>query len=168
MFAQRPNSSRPARRRGTAAAETLLVLPLFALLLAGMIGLADLLIAEQQLDEASGRAARCAALGGTEEQVRDTIRAVLGPERAKHATIHITPLGCENRPGRSDDRADRQAGTRDDRQDGHADDGHHGRGSPCGLIEVRIELEARYATVTRLAPVRRSEKLVARTVMQRE
>lgn len=130
---------RPSSRRGTVAFETLMVLPLFLALLLGMVGIADLLIAEQMVAEASGRAARTAALGGTEEQVRDSVRAVLGASRADKAKITVLSV-----------------------------DGEPGPVPPGGLIEVRVELEARHATSTRLAPVGGDESVVGRSVMQRE
>jgi TadE-like protein len=139
MFAPRPPVPRRRARRGAAAFETLLVLPLFLALLLGMVGIADLLITEQLLAEASCRGARAAALGGSPEQVRECVRAVLGDDRGRRAKIHVG-----------------------------AADGEPGPVPPGGLIEVRVELEARDATATRLAPVRGDEPLVGRTVMQRE
>jgi hypothetical protein len=142
MIAPRPTvHNRRSRRgrRGAAAIETLLVLPLFVAILLGMVGVADLLITEQMVGEASGRAARTAALGGSEEQVRESVRAVLGVERGDRAKIHI---------GRAD--------------------GEPGPVPPGGLIEVRIEIDAGAATTTGLAPVGSDEPLIGRTVMQRE
>jgi len=139
MFAPRPLVPRHHARRGAAAFETVLVLPVFLALLLGMVGIADLIITEQLLIEASCRGARAAALGGSPEQVRECVRAVLGEERCRRATIHVGPAGDEPGPV-----------------------------PPGGLIEVRVELEARHATATGLAPVRGDEPLVGRTVMQRE
>ena len=117
----------------------LLALPVFLVLVFGMVGLADLLVAEQLLAEASGRAARAAALGGSEEQVKDAVRSILGPARTDRATIRVGPAN-----------------------------GGSGPVPPGGLLEVRIELEAQYATTTHLAPIRSDEVLLGRTVMQRE
>jgi hypothetical protein len=131
--------------------ETLLVLPIFLALALGMVGLADLLVAEQLLGEASGRAARTAALGGSEEQVRESIRAVLGSERAAHAKIYIGPVNGQSR------------------DKGHGESEHKDRlVAPGEMIEVRVEIAARHATVTFLTPVSGDEPLVGRTVMQRE
>lgn len=138
MFAPRRHT-RKQQRRGTLTIELLLALPVFMALVVGMVGMADLLITEQMLSEASGRAARAAALGGTEEQVQDAVRSVLGPERAERATIHV---------GRADGSLEPVA--------------------PGALIEVRVEIEAQFATATRLAPIRSDEILIGRTVMQRE
>lgn len=137
----RRNHSRDRRtRRGSIAVETLLVLPLLLLVVLGMVGLADLIISEQMLAEAGGRAARAAALGKSEEEIAAAARSVLGDERAANATISVRPVGGqENEPV-----------------------------APGGLIEVRVELAARHATTTRLALVDPDEVLVGRAVMQRE
>lgn len=126
-------------RRGNAAVEMLFVVPLFLIVVLGLIGLSDLLITEQLLGEASGRGARTAALGGTDEQVRESVRAVLGRDRADKAEIRVL-----------------------------AADGSEGPVPPGGLLEVRIELRARDATATGFAPVSGDEVLIGRTVMQRE
>src|SRR5437879_4820230 len=66
MLAPRP-TPRKRTRRGIVAAEMLLAIPVFMVVVLGMVGLSDLLITEQLLAEASGRGARTAALGGTED-----------------------------------------------------------------------------------------------------
>jgi Flp pilus assembly protein TadG len=136
-----PSRFTPERkaRRGVVTVELLLVLPVFLAMLLGLVGMADLLVTEQLLAEASGRAARAAALGGSEEQVKDAVRSVLGSERADRATIRVGPA-----------------------------DGGTGPVPPGGLLEVRVEIEAQYATATNLAPIRSDELLLGRTVMQRE
>ncbi len=139
MIALRPQARDRRTRRGVASFEAIFVLPIFLALVLGMAGIADLLIAEQLIGEASGRAARTAALGGSEEQVKESIRAVLGPDRADRAKIYV--LAANGEPGPI---------------------------PPGGLIEVRIEIEARHATTTGLAPVSGNEPLVGRAVMQRE
>ena len=63
--------------------------PLFLAVVLGCMGLVDLLVTEQLLGEASGRGARTAALGGSDEQVKETIRAVLGKGRADKADIFV-------------------------------------------------------------------------------
>lgn len=135
----RPSRSRPARR-GSVATETLLVLPLLLLVVLGMVGLADLIISEQLLAEAGGRAARAAALGKSDEEIAAAARSVLGDERAANATICVRPVN-----GRCDEPV-----------------------PPGGLFEVRIEIAARHATTTRLALIDPDEVLVGRAVMQRE
>ncbi len=134
------NNSRNGRRRGLVAAEALLILPLFLLVAVGMVGIADLLIAEQLVDEASGRGARAAAIRGSQEDVEAAVLAVLGEERAKEAKI--TAQGI---------------------------DGTELKLVPPGaLLEVRVELDVKQATMTRLAPVFGSEPIAGRTVMLRE
>jgi Flp pilus assembly protein TadG len=118
----------------------MLVLPLLLLVVLGMVGLADLIISEQMLAEAGGRAARAAALGKSDEEIAAAARSVLGDERAANATISVRPVGGrENEPV-----------------------------PPGGLVEVRIEIAARHATTTRLALVDPDEVLIGRAVMQRE
>lgn len=149
MFAQRTHSRERAVRRGSMAFEALLLLPLMLVVIFVGAGVADLVVAEQQVDEASGRAARAAALTGSKQAVRDAVRASLGPGRAQHAKIFVGPLGkaVEITNTDSDDLipiAHRES------------------------FEVRVEIEARYGTATRLAPVGGDEPLVGYTVMQRE
>ena len=140
MARLRPIASECSRRRGVLAAEALLAIPLFLLVVLGAVGMADLLITEQVVGEASGRAARTAAMGGSPEDVTNVVRAVLGDERAKQATITV----------RGVDGTDASLVP------------------PGGLLEVRVQIPARHATTTGLAPVSGDEPLVGRTVMQRE
>lgn len=139
MIARHTQSTRVRSRRGAVAFETLLVLPLFLALVLGMVGIADLLIAEQLVAEASGRAARTAAIGGSEQEIRESVRAVLGSDRAEKARITVVPVSGEPGPV-----------------------------PPGGLIEARIELDVRDATWTRLAPVSGDDSVVGRAVMLRE
>ncbi len=145
MIANRTKTVDRASRRGVAALEAIFALSLFMITVLGMIGIADLLITEQLLSEASGRGARVAALGGTPEQIQDAVQAVLGRERAANTSIYVGPVISETDAASSLDAV-----------------------PPGGLIEVRIEIEAQHATATRLAPIRPTELLVGRTVMLRE
>ena len=155
MIARRPNPRKRAARRGTAAFEMLLMIPLLTLVIFGAAGIGDLIVTEQLIDESAGRAARTAAMGGSRKQVCETVYTVLGPNRAKHAKIYVGPVGGKDKDDYfncSDETAIEKPIT-----------------VPSGeLVEVRVELEAKYATVTRLAPVSGSEVLIGRTVMQRE
>ena len=117
----------------------LLALPLLMIVVLGLVGLADLQVTEQLMNEAAGRAARTAALGGSKHQIEETVRIVLGPTRAEHATILV-----------------------------HAADGSDGPVPPGGLLEVRIAIASRNATTTPFVPVSGDEILVGRAVMQRE
>ena len=141
MPAPRP-SRRDRARRGAVSVEALFAVPLLLAVVLGIVGVADLIVTEQVLAEASGRGARAAALGGTPHEVEAAVRAVLGPDRSRHARIFAGPA------------------------DGH----HYGHRPvpPGGLIEVRVVIAARDATATPFAPVGGDERLVGRTVMQRE
>jgi hypothetical protein len=136
-------------------------LPIFSLIVIGMVGLADLIVAEQLLAEASARGARTAALGGSEEQIRQAVQAVLGPQRAQHIKLSVSPVDC--RDNHADDGAN--GGTPGRLHDKRND---HGKCCPGELIEVRVELEAQFATATRFCPVSSNELLIGRTVMQCE
>jgi len=168
-----------ARRRGIAAIELLLITPVFLLVLAGMIGFADLIIAEQKMDQASGRVARIASMGGSEDQMREALVAVLGPERAKHAKIKIRVIKPQHTDAHAGDQHDgpdehgqhaERLGNDDEPGDNDNDNTHAPRAA-CGhleLIEVCVELDVSRATVTKLVPVCRTETIIGRTVVQRQ
>ncbi|MDW8243464.1 MAG: hypothetical protein RMJ88_09655 [Thermogemmata sp.] len=119
--------------------EILLTLPLLLLVAAGLVGLADLLVAEQLVGEAAARAARVAALGGDETEVQQVVAAVLGEHRASRARILIgSPEGTPSPP------------------------------APGQPLEVRVELRVRDATLTWLVPANPNELLIGRAVMLRE
>jgi Flp pilus assembly protein TadG len=127
------------RRTGVVTLETLFLLPLLLVVLVGAIGLLGLTVAERTLDEAAGVGARIAAADGTDADVRAAIQAVLGTSRAEHAVTYVVRETPDGRPI-----------------------------PPGGLIEVRIELEARYATATRFARVSPDRMLIGRAVMPRQ
>ncbi len=160
MFRHRLLDRRSKRSRGVVTAELLLTLPLIVLLGAFLVGLVDLVIAEQKLDEASGRAGRIVALGGSEQDVRTMLDAFWGPERARYAQVTITPL---NQPGISP--STDSFATEIDAV--NFADAPVARTQHRELIEVRIELDVRRATVTKLVPLGRDEKLIGRTVVSR-
>ncbi|MCS6865235.1 MAG: hypothetical protein RMJ56_16420 [Gemmataceae bacterium] len=146
--------------RGVVSVELLFTLPLVVLAGFLMVGIADLVIAEQKLDEAAGRAGRIVAMGGSEQDVRNMLTAFLGPERAQHTQVTLTPLKRpEILPSADSAAMEMEAANFAD-------------APPVGakhreLIEVRIELEVRHATVTALVPLGRTEKLIGRTVVPR-
>jgi hypothetical protein len=174
--------ARPSTRPGSAAFETLLILPLFLIAIFGAVGLSDLLIAEQRLDEAAGRLARLAACGGSKDQIRSVAVACLGPDRVRNAKIYVGP--CRRNGNQSDQGQNQQGQDRDHnssdptlRSDDHSDGNRTDQGpgsivvipvQPGELVEVRIELAAGVTTVTCLAPIRGGEILLGRAVMQRE
>jgi hypothetical protein len=135
----RESTGRSRSRRAAASFETLLTLPLLLLAAAALVGLADLLVAEQLVSEASARAARVAALGGDETEIRQAVVAVLGPTRGSRAQISISNL--EETPSPP---------------------------VPGQLLEVRVAITVGEATLTWLVPASPSELLVGRSVMLRE
>ncbi len=124
---------------GVVALEILLLLPLLLILLVGVVGLVDLIAAEQTLDEAAGVGARVLAAGGTDDEVVAAVQAVLGNGRTERAIIRAIRDTADGQPI-----------------------------PPGGLVEVRVELEARYAITTAFAPVARGRTLVSRSVMPRQ
>jgi uncharacterized phage protein gp47/JayE len=119
--------------------ETLLILPLLLAAAAALVGLGDLLVAEQLVGEASVRAARVAALGGDETEVRQVVATVLGPTRAARAQVYIG-----------------------------SPDGQPSPVAPGQPLEVRIEITVRDATMTWLVPASPSELLIGRAIMLKE
>jgi Flp pilus assembly protein TadG len=82
-------------RRGTIAWEALLVVPVLAAFLLAAVQMGMLLAAEQRLAEASGQAARVRALGGTDAQMNEAVRRVLGDARYAAATVRYND--CDHR-----------------------------------------------------------------------
>ena len=74
MARLRPAASKRLPRRGIVIFEALAAIPLFLIVLLGGVGMADLLITEQLVSEASGRAARKAAMGGSTEEIDAVVR----------------------------------------------------------------------------------------------
>jgi Flp pilus assembly protein TadG len=82
------NRSRRARRRpGRLAIELLLILPVLLALLGGLIEFSVLLVARQQLANASRQGARVAALGGDAATVEQAARLALGSGAVSAATV---------------------------------------------------------------------------------
>lgn len=76
---RRVSQRRPARkRRGSVTLETILLLPVFLVVLFGTVEFGLVLIAKQQLLTASREGARVGALGGSETEVRAAVARVLG------------------------------------------------------------------------------------------
>ena len=76
-------------RRGTMAAEMLLVLPIMLALLAGMFEFGLLLHCREQMLAASRAGARVAAQGGNETEVKKTVKRILGTGRLGDAEVGI-------------------------------------------------------------------------------
>lgn len=71
---------RPGRRRGSLAIELLLMLPIPMALLGAMVEFSLMLTARQHILAASREGARVAAHGGTDEEVKATVKRVLGED----------------------------------------------------------------------------------------
>lgn len=147
--------------------EALFVLPIFSLITLGLVAISDLIVAEQLLSEASARGARTAALGGTEDQIREAVFSVLGPARSQYATIYVTPVtNC------GDNSHNQQRGESPDAVPVSPSSGNNPPGGwkcrPGQLVEVRVEVDVGHATVLSFCPVCPSEKLVGCSVTQCE
>jgi hypothetical protein len=86
-------SSQTGRRRGGhLAVELLLVLPILMAFLLGMMEFSLILAARQSLLAASREGARVAAHGGTDDEVRATVKRVLGTGRLGDSKVCICSL----------------------------------------------------------------------------
>jgi hypothetical protein len=109
-IAQR-SSARPARR-GVVVIELLLVLPILLIALLGMIEFGMILTAEDELLTACREGARVASHGGCdrreiEEEVRHTVKRVLGKGRLGEACVEINWLPEDpERPKKGRDRVE--------------------------------------------------------------
>jgi Flp pilus assembly protein TadG len=94
---------RSAARRGTAAVELLLVLPILLSLLLGMFELSMFLAARQQVTTASREGARVAALGGTPDEVQQAVQLFLGSGNLSNANVQVTLIGQNGVPAATGD-----------------------------------------------------------------
>jgi hypothetical protein len=88
MTRRRPNR-RPGSRPASVSLEALFVLPVLLLVVVALVEFAMLLAAEQKLAEASGVAARTAAVGRSDADARHAVRAVLGDRQYDAAEVKI-------------------------------------------------------------------------------
>lgn len=84
--------NRSIRRRATATVEVVFALPLLVLLLLATLEFTMLLLARQQLLQASRDGARVGAQGGTDQEIRETVARVLGCGRLASARTDIRRL----------------------------------------------------------------------------
>jgi Flp pilus assembly protein TadG len=80
-------ANRSRRRPGRLALELLLILPILLALLGGLIEFSVLLVARQQLANASREGARVAALGGDQTAVEQAARLALGSGAVSAASV---------------------------------------------------------------------------------
>jgi Flp pilus assembly protein TadG len=74
-----PSAFVPAKRNGSVSVETLILLPVFLVLLLGFIEISLIVIVEQRLAAASFQGARVASQGGTAADVVAAVDTSLGP-----------------------------------------------------------------------------------------
>lgn len=79
--------SHAGKRRASVAIETILLLPVFLVVLFGTVEFGMVLIAKQQLLTASREGARVGALGGDETEVRAAVARVLGTGNLASADV---------------------------------------------------------------------------------
>ena len=85
-------------RRGGAAVELFLFLPLLLALVLGMVEFSMVLSVRQQLAAASREGARVAALGGDPQTVEAAVRDVLGPGRLQAAQVQVVLTDSSGQP----------------------------------------------------------------------
>jgi len=83
-------------RRAGAAMELIFVLPIFLALLFGMIEFSMLLSARQQLTNAAREGARVAAMGGTDDEVRQAVSQFLGAGSLSNAEVSVAMTGLND------------------------------------------------------------------------
>src|SRR5262245_50236664 len=97
MLSPRPGSRKA--RRGLAATEFLLIVPLLLIVVFGCVEICMIVVAEQRLAEASREGARIAALGGDYHDVCQTVHTTLGSDRyAKVEVIAPQLTDADGRP----------------------------------------------------------------------
>ncbi|MFO0879667.1 MAG: TadE/TadG family type IV pilus assembly protein [Gemmataceae bacterium] len=78
------------RRRGGIAIELLFVLPVLLAVLLASVEFSLWLTAQQQVALAGREGARVASTGGTEEEIQNAVRLVLGEPRYDRSTVTVT------------------------------------------------------------------------------
>jgi Flp pilus assembly protein TadG len=93
---QKPTASPMGhRRRGSLAVELVLILPILLIFLLGMFEFSLLLSARQQLLAASREGARVAAQGADDQEVRLTVKRVLGKGSMGNAEVGVRRIAGE-------------------------------------------------------------------------
>lgn len=87
MTRPRPNSrnNRPA----SVALEAAFVLPILLVVVVALVEFTMIVSAEQRLAEASGVAARTGAVGRSDADMKEAVKAVLGPSQYESADVRI-------------------------------------------------------------------------------
>jgi Flp pilus assembly protein TadG len=88
----RPNGRRN-RRRGSAALELLLVLPILVVIITATVEFAQLASGDQLVADAAARGARIAARGGDDAAVKETVASCLGEPLAASAQVTVQRTG---------------------------------------------------------------------------
>jgi Flp pilus assembly protein TadG len=95
----RNNGRNPWKRRGSAAVELLIVLPILLSLLLGMVEFSMFLAARQQVTTASREGARVAAMGGTTQEVQQAVLLFLGGGNLNTANLQVRLSFSTGLPG---------------------------------------------------------------------
>lgn len=85
----RPLPTRPSSRPASVTLEAALVLPILLVVVVALAEFAMVIAAEQRLAEASGVAARTAAVGRSDADAKAAIKAVLGDTQYQAADVAI-------------------------------------------------------------------------------
>lgn len=85
----RPRPNLRSNRRASVTVEAALVLPILLVVVVALVEFTMLITAEQRLAEASGVAARTGAVGRSDADVKEAVKAVLGEKQYKAADVKI-------------------------------------------------------------------------------
>jgi hypothetical protein len=94
----RPQARKHILRRGSLAAELLLLLPILMTVVLGIVEIGMLEFCEQQLCAASREGCRVAAQGGDQKEVEDAVRRYLGDGRLGDCDIEVVLTDQSGRP----------------------------------------------------------------------
>lgn len=87
------------RRKGQLVSmELILLSPVILAAALAMIQFSMILAMQARLASASREGARAAALGGTPDEVRDSIKRVMGEKLFAHTRVHVEPEFSERNP----------------------------------------------------------------------
>jgi Flp pilus assembly protein TadG len=85
----RPRPNRLNSRSGWTTLEALWVVPILLIVVVALVEFAMVIAAEQKVAEASGLACRTAAVGRSDDDAREAVKAVLGKRQYDEAKIKI-------------------------------------------------------------------------------
>lgn len=85
----RPRPTRPSNRPASVTLEAAFILPVLLVVVFALVEFAMVIAAEQRLAEASGVACRTAAVGRSDADAKEAVKAVLGDKQYSAADVAI-------------------------------------------------------------------------------